>query len=284
MIFYFGYLGARWNLLAGYAGLASLGHAMFVGTGAYTSTALLMHFGLSPWIGMWAGALFSLILGFFLGYLAFRYGLKGHYFLLVTIAFSEILKILVLNIRSLGGGSGLAIVLRGNPFWQFQFTQKSTFYYVILLMLIGVLLLTHLLLQRRTGYYFVAIRENEELAEASGINVLKYKLIAFSLSGVLTSLGGTFYAQYFCFIDPPTTFGLIVSVDLIIPCIVGGLGTLFGPIMGAFIVIPIGEIARSYLGGGTGGVHLIIYGSLLITVIIFMRTGIMGLFSKMSFT
>jgi branched-chain amino acid transport system permease protein len=282
MIFYFSYLGACWNLLAGYVGLASLGHAMFVGTGAYTSSYLLMHYGLSPWIGMWAGAFLSLFLGLLLGFLAFRYGLKGHYFLLVTIAFCEIMKILVLNMRSLGGGSGIPIVLRGNPFWHFVFVQKETYYYVIFAMLIGILLLTNLLLKRRIGYYFLAIRENEDLAQASGIPVMKTKLIAISLSAVLTSLAGTFYAQYICFIDPPSVFGLGVSVDLLIPAIVGGLGNLFGPVFGAFIVIPIGEIVRGSLGGGTGGVHLMIYGAFLIFVILFMRKGILGFFSKPS--
>jgi branched-chain amino acid transport system permease protein len=285
MIFYFSYLGACWNLLAGYVGLASLGHAMFVGTGAYTSSLLMMHFGVSPWIGMWAGAFFSLILGLFLGFLAFRYGLKGHYFLLVTIAFCEILKILVLNIRSFGGGSGVAIVLKGSgsPFWQFVFTQKATYYYVILGMLIGLLLLLHFLLRTRTGHYFVAVRENEDLAQASGIHVMKIKLIAISLSAALTSIAGTFYAQYICFIDPPSVFGLGVSVDLLIPAIVGGLGTLLGPVLGAFIVIPLGEIVRANLSGGTGGVHLIIYGSFLVFVILFMRKGLLGLFSRLSF-
>jgi branched-chain amino acid transport system permease protein len=280
MIFYFGYLASCWNLMAGYAGQASLGHAVFVGTGAYTSSFLLMRAGLSPWIGMWIGALFSLILGLFIGYLTFRYRLRGHYFLLATIAFAEILKILVLNIRALGGGSGIALILRGNPFGQFIFSQKSTYYYVILAMVVGILLLTRFLLGRRTGYYLKAIRENEDLAQASGIPILKYKLLAIALSAALTSLGGTFYAQYICFIDPPSVLGLGISVDILIPAIVGGIGTLFGPILGAFIVIPIAEVARSYLGGGTGGIHLIIYGLFLIVVILFMRAGLMGLLSK----
>ena len=282
MIFYFGYLASCWNLMAGYAGQASLGHAIFVGTGAYTSSFLLMEIGLSPWIGMWIGAFFSLILGLFIGYLTFRYRLKGHYFLLATIAFAEILKILILNIRTLGGGSGIAIVLKGDPFWQFMFTQKVYYYYVIFVMVIGILLLTHFLLQKRAGYYFFAIRENEELAKASGIHVLKYKLVAISLSAILTSLGGTFYAQYICFIDPHSTLGLGLSVDILIPAIVGGIGTLFGPIVGAFVVITIAEVARSYLGGGTGGIHLTIYGLFLIIVIVFMRTGLIGLLSKLS--
>lgn len=282
MVFYFAYLGACWDLMAGYVGLASLGHAMFIGTGAYTSSFLLMHFGVSPWIGMWVGALFSLFLGLILGYLSFRYGLKGHYFLLVTIAFCEILKIVAANMRSLGGGSGIPIVSRGNPFWQFVFTQKTTYYYTIFVMLIGVLLLIHLLLRKRVGYYFLAIRENEDLAQASGIPVMTVKLIAISLSAILTSLAGTFYAQYICFIDPPSVFGLSVSIDLLIPPIVGGLGNLFGSVLGAFIVIPIGEIVRAYFGGGTGGVHLMIYGSFLIIVILFMRKGILGIFPKLS--
>ena len=282
MIFYFGYLASCWNLMAGFAGQASLGHSLFVGAGAYTSSFLLMEAGLSPWIGMWIGAFFSLLLGLFVGYLTFRYRLKGHYFLLATIAFAEIAKILVLNIRTLGGGSGIAIILKGDPFWQFIFTQKASYYYVIFIMVIGILLLTHFLLQRRVGYYFVAIRENEDLARASGIHVLKYKLVAISLSAVLTSLGGTFYAQYICFIDPPSVLGMGVSVDILIPAIVGGIGTLFGPIVGAFVVMPIAEIARSYLGGGTGGIHLIIYGLFLIIVIVFMRTGLVGLLSRLN--
>lgn len=281
MIFYFGYLASCWNLMAGYAGQASLGHSLFVGTGAYTSSFLLMEAGVSPWIGMWIGAFFSLILGLFIGYLTFRYRLRGHYFLLATIAFAEIMKILILNIRTLGGGSGIAIVLKGDPFWQFIFTQKASYYYVIFLMVIGILLVTHFLLRKRAGYYFVAIRENEELAKASGIYVLKYKLIAISLSAILTSLGGTFYAQYICFIDPHSTLSIGVSVDILIPAIVGGIGTLFGPIVGAFVIIPIAEIARSYLGGGTGGIHLIIYGLFLIIVIVFMRTGLIGVLSRM---
>jgi branched-chain amino acid transport system permease protein len=277
LIFLFAYLSSCWNILGGMTGQHSFGHALFFGIGAYTSSLLYIHYGLSPWITMWIGAALAGFMGLFMGYLSFRYGIKGIFFLMVTISFAEIFKIIFFSVERLGGASGLNIPFKGQV-QDFQFSEKVYFYYLALIMLLGILWLTRYLKKNRIGYYFMSIRENEDAAKSLGIHVLRYKIIATVISGFFTSLGGTFYAQYFLYIDPVTVFGVPHSVEIVIPAAVGGEGTILGPLLGAIILVPAAEFMRVYLAESFRGAHLIAYGALLVVSVIFMPKGIMGIF------
>jgi branched-chain amino acid transport system permease protein len=280
MIFFFGYLSTCWNILGGFAGQHSFGHAVFVGIGAYTSSLLFAHTGLSPWFGMWIGALLAGLVGLFFGYLSFRYGLKGPYFLLVTIAFAEVFVYIALNVRTVGGSSGINIPLIGDAPAFFQFNGKMPYYYIIFVMLGLMVWISYTIQRSRMGYYLIAIRENEDAAQASGVNLMRYKLWATVISAFFSALGGTFYAQYILFIDPPSILGLGLSIEIVIYAIVGGIGTILGPTFGAFLLFPIAEGTRSVFAGQTGGIHLMVYGLLLVISVIFMPGGIVGTFSQ----
>ncbi len=282
MIFYFAYLSSCWNLLGGFAGQHSMGHAAFVGLGAYTSTFLLLRLGLNPWVGMLCGGLVAGLAGLSLGYLSFRYRVKGLYFLLVTIAFAEILNILFSNIRPLGRASGLVVPLTKEGIFYFQFQNKAPYYYVVLAMLTFIVLLSYVISRRKLGFYLMAIRENEDAARAVGIRVTNYKLLATTISAFFSAFGGTFYAQYTFFIDPSTILGIGLSVELLIYAIVGGVGTVFGPVVGAFLLYPLAELTRTVLGSNTSGVHLMFYGAILIVIVMFAPQGILGLFHGVS--
>lgn len=280
LIFFYGYLGLSWNILSGYAGQFSFGHATFFGIGAYTSTALFFHYGLSPWLGLVVGAVLSLAMGLFIGYLTFRYGLRGVYFALATLAFAEMLLVIATNWRWIGAGVGMLVPLKGDAPLLFQFTSKLPYYYIALALMAGAAYLTYRVERSKLGYYFAAIRENEAAAEALGVNAFAYKMRAMALSAPLTAVGGTFYAQYFFYIDPNLTFGVGNSVEIILRPIVGGTGTVLGPILGSFLLTPLGELTRNGIRELTGakvpGVDLIVFGAVLIAVIIFMPNGIVG--------
>jgi len=271
------YLACSWNILGGYVGQYSLGHAAFFGVGAYTSTLLFMHWGLSPWIGLLTGACIATFLGLFVGFLCFRYGVKGPYFLLLSLAFSEIFYIVAVNVEFTRGEIGITIPFRGGSFASFQYAQKWPYFYTISAMLVVAVLLTFFISRSKLGYFFVAVRESESAAQAMGVNVMTYKLIAAGVSAFMTSIGGTFYAQYIMYINPSSIIGLHVSIDMLVYSIVGGLGTVFGPALGAFLLVPIAVAMRGWLGGSFIGVHLIIYGAILIVVIIFIPEGLMGI-------
>ncbi len=283
MIFFFGYLATCWNILGGFAGQHSFGHAVFVGIGAYTSSLLFAHTGLSPWFGMWIGALLAGVVGFFFGFLSFRYGLKGPYFLLVTIAFAEVFVYTALNVRAVGGSSGITIPLSGDAPFFFQFSGKMPYYYIILVMLALVVWISYVIQGSRMGYYLIAIRENEDAAQALGVNLMRYKLWSTVISAFFSALGGTFYAQYILFIDPPSILGLGLSIEIVIYAIVGGIGTILGPTFGAVLLFPIAEATRGIFAGQTGGIHLMVYGFLLVISVIFMPGGIMGRLSRWRF-
>ena len=270
------YLGAAWNILGGYAGQFSFGHAAFFGIGAYTSTLLLLRAGLTPWIGMLAGAGLAAAFGVFAGYLSFRYGLKGPYFSLVTLAFAEMLRVVAVNTKAVGASLGLVVPTAVAAPGMFVFAGKLPYYYVILAMAIGALALTAALERARLGYALVAVRENEDAAEAAGVDALGMKLRAMGISSCLTALGGSFYAQYFAYIDPAITFGPAVSIQGLLPAIVGGAGTVFGPLLGAFVLTPVSELTRALLRGRAGA-DVMLYGLVLILVISFLPQGLMGL-------
>jgi branched-chain amino acid transport system permease protein len=273
LIFFYGSLGQAWNIVGGYAGQLSAGHAAFVGVGGYTAAMLSIELGLTPWVGMLAGGALAALLGAIIGYLGFRFGLRGFYFVLLTVAFAEICRIAVSNIDALGGPLGLYITFTGNP-RQFQFQDGRVYYYIALALMLVTTLTAWAIERRRFGVYLAAIREDEAAAEALGVNAFKYKMLAMVVSSFLTGLGGTFYAFYLFSLQPNTLFGIPLSVEIIIRPIVGGTGTLLGPIVGSFILTPLAEISRLYLGqGGLHGAHLIAYGLLLIGVVLFLPEG-----------
>jgi branched-chain amino acid transport system permease protein len=273
LIFFYAFLGQAWNIVGGYAGQLSAGHAAFVGVGAYTSAMLSIEAGLTPWIGMLAGGVLAAALGAVIGYLGFRFGLRGFYFVLLTVAFAEVCRIVASNTEAVGGALGLYITFTGNP-RQFQFQDPRAHYYVALGLMVLATAVVAVLERRRFGIYLSAIREDETAAEALGVNAFRYKLLAMVLSSFLTGLGGTFYAFYLLSLQPGAVFGIPLSVEIIIRPIVGGAGTLLGPILGSFILTPLGEVSRYYFGqGGYHGAHLIVYGALLIAVVLFLPQG-----------
>jgi branched-chain amino acid transport system permease protein len=273
LIFFYGFLGQSWNIVGGYAGQLSAGHAAFVGVGAYTSATLSQSFGVTPWIGMFAGGLLAAALGALIGYLGFRFGLRGFYFVLLTVAFAEVCRIVASNTEAVGGALGLYITFTGNP-RQFQFQDPRAHYYIALALMLLATAVVALVERRRFGVYLGAIREDETAAEALGVDAFRMKLLAMVLSSFLTGIGGTFYAFYLLSLQPGAVFGIPLSVEIVIRPIVGGAGTLLGPIIGSFILTPLGEVSRYYFGQlGYHGAHLIVYGLLLISVVLFLPQG-----------
>lgn len=273
LILFYGFLGQAWNIVGGYTGQLSVGHAAFVGVGAYTAATLSAEWGLTPWVGMFVGAALAAVLGAIIGYLGFRFGLRGFYFVLLTVAFAEVCRIVVSNVDALGGALGLYITFTGNP-RQFQFQDQRVYYYIALALMLLATGVAALIERRRFGIYLTAIREDETACEALGVDAFKYKMLAMVVSSFLTGLGGTFYAFYLFSLQPNTVFGIPLSVEIIIRPIIGGAGTLLGPILGSFILTPLGELSRQYFGqSGLHGAHLIVYGALLVSVVLFLPQG-----------
>ena len=267
-------LGQSWNIMSGYAGQFSFGHAAFFGVGAYTSSILYVDYGISPWIGMIAGMCFAAMVGALIGILSFRYKLRGDFFALVTLAFAEILRVLFNNLKLLKGAEGVLIPYR-EQWTEFQFSEDRTFYFVLLAMVAIATIFIAVMSRRKLGICLVAIKENQGAARSLGVPVLKYKLIAISVSAAFAAMAGTFYAQYYGFIDPGVVFAAAISVEAIVPCIIGGAGTLGGPLLGALIIIPLQEISNTVFEG-TNGLNMIIYGALIVIFVVFCRDGIYG--------
>jgi len=273
IVFYYAYLGQAWNILGGYAGQLSLGHAAFFAIGAYTSAVLAVQYAISPWLGMFVGAALAALLSLGIGYLGFRFGLRGFYFILLTLAAAEICRLIALHLPILGGYTGLFINFTPNP-WQFQFQGKIPYYYIALGFLVFASAVVWLLERSKLGAYLVAIREDEDASEALGVDTFRYKMIAFALSAALTALGGTFYAYFQFYLQPNTVLNLNHSVDIMIRPIVGGMGTILGPVLGSLLLELLGEFSRTYFAGATAGVNVVIYGILLIIVVLFLPRGI----------
>jgi branched-chain amino acid transport system permease protein len=272
-IFFYGFLGQAWNIVGGYAGQLSAGHAAFVGVGGYTAAMLSIERGLTPWLGMFVGAALAAGLGAVIGYLGFRFGLRGFYFVLLTVAFAELCRILVSNIDALGGALGLYVTFTGNP-RQFQFQDNRAYYYIALALMLLATAIVAGIERHRFGAYLTAIREDEAACEALGVDTFKYKMLAMTVSSFLTGVGGTFYAFYLFSLQPNAVFGIPLSVEIIIRPIVGGAGTLLGPILGSFMLSPLAELSRAYFqAAGWSGAHLIVYGLLLIGVVLFLPQG-----------
>jgi branched-chain amino acid transport system permease protein len=280
MIFLYGALGTAWNIIAGYCGQISLGQAVFFGIGAYTSTLLFKETGLTPWAGMAAGVLLAVIVSRLVGYPVFR--LRGHYFAIATIAVGEIVQALVVNWDAIGGARGLFVpIRRPDSFVNFQFHQsKASYYYVALGLLLLALAVTRWIELARRGYYFRAIREDQDAAASLGVDVAREKLHALGISAGLTAMGGTFWAQYLLYIDPESVFPLSLSILICLVAVLGGVGTLWGPVLGAAVLVPLQEGTRVLLGGTGKALDLLIYGALIILISVFQPSGLMGLLTR----
>ena len=276
MIFLYATLGLAWNMIGGYAGQISLGHALFFGIGAYTSTLMLMKLGASPWVGMLVGGILSIGVSFIIGYPCFK--LAGHYFAIATIAIGEIAQVWMLNWDWAGAAVGLTLPILPESLVNLEFhSTKAPYYYIAFGLLILGLLATYGIDRSKLGYYFKAIKGDLEAARSLGINVTKYKFYALALSAFFTSICGSFYAQYVLFIDPDSVFPLMLSIIVCLVATLGGVGTIWGPVIGAFILIPISEFTRIYLGGGGKGTDLIIYGLLIMVISIYQPFGVIGI-------
>jgi branched-chain amino acid transport system permease protein len=271
------YFGQAWNIVTGFAGQLSLGHALYVGLGAYTSAALFVRFGVTPWLGMPVGMAVAAIAGSLIAALSFRFRVGGVYFALLTIAFSEFVRILFDHFRWVGATEGLFLPVMNLAHDDPLRLRGSTtmFYYFLLALTLGALGLSHLLLNRRIGYYWQAIREDEEAAQALGINVFRCKVGAMALSAALTALGGGFLAFYDNNLYPDTAFALGRSIEIITAPIIGGLGSLFGPIFGAFLLTTLGETMTSLTSNfEISGLKQWFYGAALLAIVALQPSGL----------
>src|SRR5579862_6797659 len=275
----FAFIGVAWNLMGGYAKQLSLGHAAYFGLGAYTSTILEINFNISPWLGMIAGGVVATLASLPIGWLCFR--LRGPYFTIATIATSQALMLIFLKFRDFAwGAEGTTIPNLGTAPLMMQFENKSSYYYVVLGLLVLSLLITWLIERSWIGYYLVAIGEDEDAAEAIGVNAPKMKRDIYMISAFLTALAGTFYTQYIYFIDPATAFSFNISIEAALVSIVGGIGTLWGPLIGTVLLETTSTLLQSWLGGSVGGVQLTVYSLILMAVILWRPTGLMGMINE----
>jgi len=277
LLFFYAYLTTAWNLVGGFAGVLPLGHSVFVGIGAYTSTVLFLQYGVSPWLGMLVGGVLAALIGVLIGKPTFR--MRGAYFALCTIAVAEGIRVMIENLDKLGpfklnGPRGLLIPLKGDSFWNYQFMHKEPYYYIILVMLALVLALTWAISKSRMGYYLAAGGEEPDAAQALGVNVARYKLIAMAMSCFLTALAGTFYAQLMLYFYPKGLMGLDLSFEIAFIALIGGRGTIAGPLIGALALRPLNEFTRIYLSDQLPGLHLVIFGLILILVMLFQPKGL----------
>lgn len=265
---------SAWNIAGGYAGQISIGHAAFFGIGAYTSSILFVDLGVTPWLGMIVGAILAALFAVLISVVCFR--LRGPFFILATLAFAEVLRVLALNWRSLTRGSyGLEVTFRESAA-NFMFAGKRPYTYLALLLAAGMVALVRGLERAPLGYRLVATREEEDAAEAMGIDTFRAKVIGMALSALLTALAGSFYAQYFLFLEPGQIFSFEVSIQLPLICVIGGIGTAVGPLLGALLIVPFSELLRAWLGGAASGLYLSVYALVLILVVLFMPEGLVG--------
>jgi len=276
---YFAFTGQAWNVMMGFAGQLSLGHSLFVGLGAYAAAALFVKFGIGPWAGLWVAMAICVAAGAAIGLLAFRFGISGVYFALLTIAFAEFTRIGFDHIGWLGGPGGLFLKVGQRTSWDLANLRgtPAMFYYVMLALTAGAFALCAWLLKSRAGYYWQAIREDEDAARALGINTFRWKLLAVAISAAMTSLAGVFFAFYYNNLFPEQIFHISQSIEIILGPIVGGVGTLFGPILGAVLLTTLADSLTNMvaaMGLDIPGVKQVFYGVILLLVIMFLPNGI----------
>ena len=279
LILFFAFAGQAWNVMMGFCGQLSLGHSLYVGVGAYVAAGLFVHLGIGPWAGVWLAIACCVALGCIIGFLAFRFGISGVYFALLTIAFAEFTRIGFDHLQWTGGPGGLFLKVaqrdvidianfRGPP---------AMYYYAILALTAGALALCTWLLKSRAGFYWQAIRENEEAAQALGINTFRWKMLAVAISSALTAVAGVFYAFYYNNLFPEQIFHISRSIEIILGPIIGGVGTLFGPILGAAVLTLLADGITELLaaaGVEVPGIKQVFYGIVLLVVVMFLPNGI----------
>jgi branched-chain amino acid transport system permease protein len=276
LVFMFGMMGVAWNIMGGYAGMFSFGQVAFFGVGAYTSSFLLLAFGVNPWIGLFAGCAVSAVLAAAIG--APCSNLRGHYFAIASIAFAEIVRVHFNNWKLVGAAEGLTLPMLDESFANFMFhSSKLPNYYIMLAFLLFALIVCYLISTSKMGYYFRAIKESHDVAKVLGVNVVRYRLIAIMVSAMLTAMAGTFYAQYVLYIDPESVFIGPISVQIVLISMLGGAGMVMGPVIGAAILMPVSEITRVMLGHKGTGIDMMIYGALITLISVYQPKGVWGL-------
>ncbi len=280
MAFLFGLLGVAWNIMGGYAGMFSFGQAAFFGIGAYTSSWLLTAHGVNPWIGLVAGGLLAAVTAAAIGWPCSN--LRGHYFAIASIAFAEIVRIHFNNWKLVGAAEGLTIPMRPQGLANFQFhDSKAPYYYIALAFLVVGMLVSRWVATSRSGFYFRAIKESHDLAMVLGISFVRYRLWAIMLSAFLSAAAGTFYAQYILYLDPESVIILPISVQVVLVSMLGGAGTVLGPVVGAAILVPISEVTRVQLGHRGTGVDMMVYGALIWIISVYQPKGVWGFLASL---
>jgi branched-chain amino acid transport system permease protein len=279
IILYFAYTGQAWNVMMGFAGQLSLGHALYVGLGAYATAALYVYFGIGPWLGLPVAIAIAVAAGAVIGFLAFRFGVGGVYFAILTIAFAEFARIGFDHFRWVGGSSGFFLPVANyarNDLWNLR-GNPTMFYYVMLALTVAAFVLCRVLLRSRVGYYWQAIREDETAARSLGIDTFRYKMYAVVISAGMTAVAGVFFAFYYNNLFPEQVFHISRSIELILGPIIGGIGTLFGPIIGAFLLTGMSELMQellALLGLDAPGAKQVFYGVCLLVVVLALPDGI----------
>jgi len=285
LILFFAYTGQAWNVMMGFCGQLSLGHSLYVGIGAYAAAGLFFHYGIGPWAGVWLAIALCVAMGAAIGFLAFRFSISGVYFALLTIAFAEFTRIGFDHIDWLGGPAGLFIkVAQRDKMDLLDFRgPPAMYYYAALALTAGAFVFCFFLLQSRAGYYWQAIRENEEAAQALGINTFRWKMLAVGISSAMTAVAGVFFAFYYNNLFPEQIFNISRSIEIILGPIIGGVGTLFGPVLGAAVLTLLADGITELLaamGWEIPGIKQVFYGVVLLLVIMFLPHGIWPALAK----
>ncbi len=279
LVFMFGMMAVAWNIMGGYAGMFSFGQVAFFGIGAYTSSFLLITYHINPWLGLVVGGLIAALVAAAIGYPCSN--LRGHYFAIASIAFGEIVRTHFNNWKLVGAAEGMTLPMLKESFENFMFhSSKLPYYYIMLAFLMISLVVCYVVATSKMGYYFRAIKESHDVAKVLGINVVWYRLIAIMISAFLTAMAGTFYAQYVLYLDPESVLILPISVQVVLISMLGGAGSIMGPVIGAAILIPVSEITRVMLGHKGTGIDMLIYGALITLISVYQPKGVWGLFSN----
>jgi branched-chain amino acid transport system permease protein len=277
LAFWYAILGTSWSIAGGYGGMHSIGHAAFVGAGAYTSTLLFVHYGLSPWLGMLAGMALAAAIAVLIGWPCFRFGIRGDYFALVTVALGQVAYEIANGASGLTGGSqGVPLPYAGNEPLEFQFENREALYYVVMVMWLAVVFIAYRLRRSTFGGQLIAVRDDEVAAARGGIDVSRRKLTALALSAAIAAAAGTFYAQFILFIDPGSVLGITLSVQIVLMAVLGGMNSYLGATVGAALLVPLSQYLSTELGDAPG-VDLAIYGAVLVALMLYMPFGILGL-------
>ena len=269
---------SAWNIVGGYAGQVSVGHVVFFGCGAYASMAAYTHFALSPLVGIPAGIVVAVAIAAIVGGPTLR--LSGHYFSMATIAIAELARLIVTNTEYLGASPGLSGPTVARNVFDLSFVSSLPYYYLFLLVLAITLLITWRMTNSRMGFYLRAIKDSERAARSLGAPAARTKLYAYMLSAGLTSVAGALYAMMFGFVDPESGLGILISVKMLIMAALGGAGLLFGPLVGAAILVPLEELSNSWLGGKGAGLTFVVYGAIIVLISRFQPGGLLALANR----